>query len=304
MVRHVFLPRSVPCDCSTGTESCCLAFSPSPRQLGVAKESPSAQGPSSPACVGDDSGLKLPPGFLRDGLRRWRWPRTPHGGRTERSALREHLVRRVLRKKTRRRREGSWSPSRTRRVRGKAGVIERFGETLKSGGAGGTGIGLYKGSLYAEINDRIVRYKLPVGRDRAAWNLPKTIVSGLPLTGDHPMHPFVIDADGSMYVDVASASNACQAEESHSQIPRGGALHGARDPGVASGAMTRTRRTRPSHQRHGTRRESATQGPSPSVSAGRVVRDSTRTRSAAFELARSLPAGRGKRPFRPRRFSF
>ena len=32
---------------------------------------------------------------------------------------------------------------------GKADVIERFGETLKSGGAGGTGIDMYKGSLYA-----------------------------------------------------------------------------------------------------------------------------------------------------------
>jgi mono/diheme cytochrome c family protein len=36
------------------------------------------------------------------------------------------------------------------------------------------------------------------------------IVSGLPLTGDHPMHPFVIDADGLLYVDVASATNSCQ----------------------------------------------------------------------------------------------
>jgi len=25
---------------------------------------------------------------------------------------------------------------------------------------------------------------------------PATIVSGLPLTGDHPMHPFVIDSTG------------------------------------------------------------------------------------------------------------
>jgi mono/diheme cytochrome c family protein len=39
-----------------------------------------------------------------------------------------------------------------------------------------------------------------------------TIVSGLPLSGDHPMHPFTIDADGSLYVDVASATNACQAK--------------------------------------------------------------------------------------------
>ena len=40
---------------------------------------------------------------------------------------------------------------------GKADVMERFGETVQSGGAGGTGIGMYKGSIYAEINDRIVR---------------------------------------------------------------------------------------------------------------------------------------------------
>jgi glucose/arabinose dehydrogenase/mono/diheme cytochrome c family protein len=44
--------------------------------------------------------------------------------------------------------------------------------------------------------------------------LPKgaseTIVSGLPLTGDHPMHPFIIDAKGTMFVDVASATNSCQ----------------------------------------------------------------------------------------------
>jgi hypothetical protein len=44
---------------------------------------------------------------------------------------------------------------------GKADVQERFGETVQSGGHGGTGIGLYNGSLYAEINDRIVRYALP-----------------------------------------------------------------------------------------------------------------------------------------------
>src|SRR6202171_2348293 len=46
---------------------------------------------------------------------------------------------------------------------GKADVIERFGETVQSGGAGGTGIGIYKGSIYVEVNDRIVRYSLPAG---------------------------------------------------------------------------------------------------------------------------------------------
>jgi glucose/arabinose dehydrogenase len=92
---------------------------------------------------------------------------------------------------------------------GKADVIKRFGETLATGGHGGTGIGLYQGGLYAETNDEIVRYALTrdsIAPDGAA----EVIVSGLPLTGDHPMHPFVIDADGLMYVDVASATNACQ----------------------------------------------------------------------------------------------
>jgi glucose/arabinose dehydrogenase/mono/diheme cytochrome c family protein len=94
---------------------------------------------------------------------------------------------------------------------GKADVIERFGETEQTGGAGGTGIGIYKGFLYAEINDRIVRYALAAG-SVVPKDPPQTIVSGLPLGGDHPMHPFLITADGLMYVDVASASNACQLE--------------------------------------------------------------------------------------------
>src|SRR5277367_3199131 len=92
---------------------------------------------------------------------------------------------------------------------GKADVIERFGETVQSGGAGGTGIGIYKGSLFAEINERIVRYSLTAGSIVPAGS-PVTIVSGLPLSGDHPMHPFLINTEGSMFVDVASATNSCQ----------------------------------------------------------------------------------------------
>jgi glucose/arabinose dehydrogenase len=86
---------------------------------------------------------------------------------------------------------------------GKADVIERFGETVQTGGAGGVGIGRYKGSIYAEINDRIVRYLLPADAI-VPKDAPETIVSKLPLGGDHPMHPFIIGADGSMYVDVAA----------------------------------------------------------------------------------------------------
>ncbi|HTQ54939.1 MAG TPA: c-type cytochrome [Bryobacteraceae bacterium] len=101
---------------------------------------------------------------------------------------------------------------------GKADVIERFGETAQSGGAGGTGIGIHNGWIYAEINDRIVRYALPPGK-LIPQKPPETIVSGLPLGGDHPMHPFLITPDGSMYVDVATATNACQPKNRQPGIP-------------------------------------------------------------------------------------
>ena len=101
---------------------------------------------------------------------------------------------------------------------GKANVNQRFGETVQSGGAGGTGIGLYKGALFAEINDKIVRYALPAG-SIVPQGSAVTIVSGLPLGGDHPMHPFAIDADGSLYVDVATATNACQMQNRTPKSP-------------------------------------------------------------------------------------
>jgi mono/diheme cytochrome c family protein len=41
----------------------------------------------------------------------------------------------------------------------------------------------------------------------------------MPLTGDHPMHPFVIDPQGMLYVDVASATNSCQKENRTANVP-------------------------------------------------------------------------------------
>src|SRR5260370_23217445 len=76
---------------------------------------------------------------------------------------------------------------------GKADLIQRFGETVQSGGAGGTGIGLYKGWIYAEINDRIVGYFLPAGSILPAAS-PDPIVSGFPLSADPPMHPLIINS--------------------------------------------------------------------------------------------------------------
>jgi glucose/arabinose dehydrogenase len=92
---------------------------------------------------------------------------------------------------------------------GRADQVVRFGPGSDSGNAGGTGIALYDGALYAETNDRIVRYALPANAIAPSGE-PDVIVSGLPLTGDHPMHPFRIDAQGALYVDLGSATNSCQ----------------------------------------------------------------------------------------------
>jgi glucose/arabinose dehydrogenase/cytochrome c5 len=96
---------------------------------------------------------------------------------------------------------------------GRADKIERFGPGVPEGSAGGTGIALYKGGLFVEQNDKIIRYALPAdSHSIAPKGSAETVVSGLPLTGDHPMHPFVIDAAGHLYADLGSATNACQSE--------------------------------------------------------------------------------------------
>ncbi|HKS83622.1 MAG TPA: c-type cytochrome [Candidatus Acidoferrales bacterium] len=92
---------------------------------------------------------------------------------------------------------------------GKADVVERFGGTAATGDHGGVGIGYYNGSIFAETNDRIVSYKMNEG-SIVPTGPEVTVVSGLPLTGDHPMHPFIITAHGDLLVDVATATNACQ----------------------------------------------------------------------------------------------
>jgi len=101
---------------------------------------------------------------------------------------------------------------------GHADVVRRFGDSEQTGGHGGTGIEYWKGGLYYEVNDRIERYALP-GDAIVPEGQPEVVVSGLPLGGDHPMHPFAIDAKGNLYVDVASATNSCQRENRMLQSP-------------------------------------------------------------------------------------
>lgn len=97
---------------------------------------------------------------------------------------------------------------------GKADIVKRFGPDAQQQNGGGTGIGLYKGALYAEEGNtsekRIVRYEISTASMTPKSPTSETIVGGLPANGDHPMHPFAIDASGNMYMDIGSATNSCQ----------------------------------------------------------------------------------------------
>src|SRR6186997_2327712 len=97
---------------------------------------------------------------------------------------------------------------------GKADLVKRFGTTSGAKSEGGTGLAIYHGAAYAEEGDtitkRIVRYALARDSLGPSSAQPEIIVDGLPGSGEHPMHPFAIDANGNMYIDVATATNSCQ----------------------------------------------------------------------------------------------
>ncbi len=101
---------------------------------------------------------------------------------------------------------------------GRAEVVKRFGAAPVGGGAGGTGIALYDGGLFVEEGDNILRYSLSKD-DIVPSEKTETVVFGMPLTGDHPMHPFAIDAQGNLYLDSASATNSCQVQNRMRESP-------------------------------------------------------------------------------------
>jgi glucose/arabinose dehydrogenase len=89
------------------------------------------------------------------------------------------------------------------------GVADR---RARFAGRGGNGIAWHDGSLYFAQNDRILRYRMPSGRlvpDQA----PVVMVSGLPADGNHVAKTVVVADDGDLFVNIGSASNACQVQD-------------------------------------------------------------------------------------------
>ena len=83
---------------------------------------------------------------------------------------------------------------------------------------GGSGIAWSRSTLYFGANDRIVRFRLPAGRLTPIGG-PEVVVSGLPNTGDHISKTVVVADHRRLFVNIGSASNACQVENRQAQSP-------------------------------------------------------------------------------------
>jgi glucose/arabinose dehydrogenase len=95
---------------------------------------------------------------------------------------------------------------------GHADIIQRFGSI------GNTGVGLYNGHLYVDEGTRIVRYAradtqlVPTGKS-------EVVVDGIPLNPGHRARNFAISPDGAIYVNIGSATNACQQKDRAPESP-------------------------------------------------------------------------------------
>ena len=143
---------------------------------------------ASPMPDADNGGLTLPPGFralvVADKLKPLRQVAVAPNG--------------DLYAKTR---EGGIYALRDTDGNGRADVIKEFGS------GGGTGIALRGEWLYHSSNNAIYRYTLTPGELVPTGN-PERIVKDLPDRRQHAAKAFAFGADGRLYVEVGSPSNA------------------------------------------------------------------------------------------------
>lgn len=97
---------------------------------------------------------------------------------------------------------------------GRADLIER----PFPGQTGGTGIAVDRDRLFLEDGDHILRYRLD-GATHQPIGSAEQVVTGLPTNGDHDSHSIALRADGSLFVNSGSATNACQVDNRQSRSP-------------------------------------------------------------------------------------
>jgi glucose/arabinose dehydrogenase len=95
---------------------------------------------------------------------------------------------------------------------GHADVIKRIGSL------GNTGITLANGYLYVDEGKQIVRYARSDSA-LAPEGKREVIVSGIPMNGGHRARNIAVGGDGTLYVNVGSATNACQVKDRAPESP-------------------------------------------------------------------------------------
>ena len=83
---------------------------------------------------------------------------------------------------------------------------------------GGSGIAWGNGVLYFGANDRVLRFPLASGQ-LTPTGAAEVVVSGLPSTADHISKTLVLADPQTLFVNIGSASNACQQANRQAQSP-------------------------------------------------------------------------------------
>ena len=95
---------------------------------------------------------------------------------------------------------------------GRADRIERVP------GRGNTGIALHNGFLYVDQGETINRYRRS-SSELVPGGPAEAVVTGLPMGQGHRARNFAFGPDGSLYVNVGSATNSCQVKDREKESP-------------------------------------------------------------------------------------
>jgi len=94
----------------------------------------------------------------------------------------------------------------------------RANEQAEWGDNGGNEVRLADGFVYFAPDDAVLRYPIEPGSLTPAGP-PDTIVSGLPADRNHTAKSLALGADGALYVNIGSPSNACMTEARTAESP-------------------------------------------------------------------------------------
>ncbi len=168
---------------------------------------------SAAQCAPDNAGITLPPGFcasiFADSLGRIRYLAVAPNGDVYASI---DGTRPAPQGQTAPLPRGAFVALRDSDNDGRADRIEY------AGARGNTGIALYGNFLYVDEGERIVRYPRSAGQ-LVPTMTAEVIVNGMPLTPGHRARNFALGPDGSLYVNVGSATNSCQVRERTRESP-------------------------------------------------------------------------------------